>query len=372
MTGTSAAIALAGKGLRVLLLEAEALASRASGRNAGFVITNLAESYASVAARHGRAFARTIWQVNQDNRDRVGQLIRDHGIECSFAQPGSFCAASSPEEAEELRTSAAMMRQDGFDARFLEAAEARETLRFQGIHGALRREGDGQIQPARFVRGLGKAAEGRGVRIHEGTRVTQLRRAGKGWEAQGSGFRVEAEHVLVAANALAPALHPWFADKLLPVRGQVLATEPIPGLEVPGPVYADHGFDYWRAHEGRLILGGQRPIAEDEEVGLEETVNPRIHAALDKLLAQLLPGVKAKVTHRWAGIMDFSIDGFPLVGEVPGEPGLLAAVGFTGHGFGYATVSAEWLATRILEGKDVVPSPFQPGRMLDPASRPKG
>ena len=136
---------------------------------------------------------------------------------------------------------------------------------------------------------------------------------------------------------------------------------------MPGPIYADQGYDYWRLHRGRLVLGGRRPVARGEEVGTDETVHPRVQAALDGLVAELFPGARAEVTHRWAGIMDFSIDGFPWVGPVPGSAGLLGAVGFTGHGFGYATVSAEWLARGILEGRDEVPAVFRSDRAPGPA-----
>lgn len=373
VTGAGCAWALAGRGLRVLLLEAEALAARASGRNAGFVITSLAESYASLARRAGQGFARTIWEVNQQNRERLARLVEELKLDCGFARPGSYCAAASEGEAEALRESARLLRQDGFDFTFLEPEQARGLLGLAGLRGALFRPGDGQIHPARFTRGLAAAAERRGVRVHEGAQVRALERQGGAWRLRGHGFTVEAPWVIVAANALAPRLHPWFADKLIPVRGQVLATAPLPvRVPVPGPVYANHGYDYWRLHEGRLVLGGRRPVAQDEEVGTDEVLNARVQAALDALLRELFPGVEAQVTHRWAGIMDFSIDGFPFVGPVPGESGLLTAVGFTGHGFGYAQMAADWLATRILDGSDEVPEPFRTGRAPLPELRPDG
>jgi glycine/D-amino acid oxidase-like deaminating enzyme len=366
--GASAAWALAGQGLTVAMLEADVLAGRASGRNAGFVLTSLAENYASMAARKGRAFARDVWGVNQENRERVAGLVRELGIDCGFARPGSYCAAADAAEAEQLRRSAGLLRADGFDFAFLEPVEARARLGRPGQHGALFRPGDGQIQPARFTRGLAARAEREGVRVHEGSRVARLAREGSAWALQGDGFALRAPQVIVAANALAPALHTWFASRLKPVRGQVLATAPVPGLRVPGPVYADHGYDYWRAHEGRLVVGGRRPVARGEEVGTEEALHPRVQAALEALARELAQR-PVQVTHRWAGIMDFSLDGFPFVGPVPGEPGLLTAVGFTGHGFGYASVAADWLAARVLHGKDEVPAPFRTERAVEPDPR---
>lgn len=370
MTGASAAWWLSDQGLDVVLLEAGVLAGRASGRNAGFIVSNLAEPYASIAAKAGRATARGLWRVQQDNREEVARLVADLALDCAFARTGSWQCASSLGEAERLRTSARMLREDGFAFGFVEPQEAAGLLGPAGEHGALHRPGDGQIHPARFVRGLAARAEARGVRVHEGAEVARLARGREGWRLEGGGFEVRAPRVVLAANAFAPRLHPWFADKLRPVRGQVLATAPLEGARVPGPVYADQGYDYWRLHEGRVVLGGQRPAARDEERGLDEALNARVQAALDALLARLFPGQRARVTHRWAGIMDFSVDGLPFVGPVPGERGLWTAVGFTGHGFGYATVAARWLAEALLHAKDAVPAPFRTDRVPDPRLAP--
>ena len=52
---------------------------------------------------------------------------------------------------------------------------------------------------------------------------------------------------------------------------------------------------------------------------------------LERHLRQL--GVEEPVTHRWAGTMGFTDDELPLVGAVPGMPGVYVCGGYTGHGF---------------------------------------
>ena len=68
--------------------------------------------------------------------------------------------------------------------------------------------------------------------------------------------KIRADVAIVCTNALAGRLLPFMADKVDPVRGQMLATAPAPRL-FSCPVYADHGYDYWRQDEhGRIALGG--------------------------------------------------------------------------------------------------------------------
>ncbi|MCA1814759.1 MAG: FAD-binding oxidoreductase [Halobacteriales archaeon] len=371
MTGASAAHALAGQGLRVVLLDADRAAGRASGRNAGFCITLLGTPYTELVAKRGRAVARDIIGMNVQNRDRVQQLVRELRIDCAFAATGSYSAAMSEAEAREQERSAALLRADGLAADWV--ADAEQVLGVRGMHGALFRPGDGQIHPARFVRGLVAHSEREGVRVHEGAPVRALERYGDGWALQGPGFLVEAGQALLCTNARAAELAPFFADKLRPVRAQMLATAPIPGLrQPPAPVYADHGYEYWRLHENRLLLGGKRPVARAQEVGHEEILNTQVQAALDAFRAAHLPqAARTPVTHRWAGIMDFSLDGEPYVGAVPGMPGVRAACGFTGHGFGYATRSAELLAAQVLGKREPVPAWLAPDRAVEPGLAPE-
>lgn len=53
--------------------------------------------------------------------------------------------------------------------------------------------------------------------------------------------------------------------------------------------------------------------------------------------------------------MGFSIDGLPLVGALPSAPSVICAVGFTGHGMGFAFGLAKGLAEYLVEGKTSYP-----------------
>jgi hypothetical protein len=54
-------------------------------------------------------------------------------------------------------------------------------------------------------------------------------------------------------------------------------------------------------------------------------------------------------THQWTGIMGFSRDNLPWVGEVPGSAGLFVLAGYTGHGMPNAWLCGKSVATMVLE-----------------------
>lgn len=75
----------------------------------------------------------------------------------------------------------------------------------------------------------------------------------------------------------------------------------------------------------------------------------------DALRARWPLAREARITHRWSGVMGFSPDALPWVGEVPGSPGLWTGFACTGHGWGYWPWAGRTLATLALEDKAEIP-----------------
>lgn len=365
LCGASAAWALSQAGVRVAWLEAGAASSGASGRNAGFILQGTAERYSRAVAIMGRERARAVHQISRDNHRAMAAVAAELGLGCAYLQRGSLQLAGSPEEEGELLESAAMLREDGFSAQVREGQGLAAVYREAGFRVGVHIGDDGELDPAAFVRGVAQAAQARGVALYERSRVTALEAPAPGEvRVHTEAGEVRAQLALVCTNAWAGELVPWLADKVDPVRGQMLATAPAPRL-FDCPVYADHGFDYWRQDpSGRVVLGGWRNLDVEGERGTAERLHPGIQERMSAFLQRFAGMRDVPVTHRWSGTMGFSRDGLPIVGAVPGLPGALAAVGFTGHGFGFAWVCGRALAQLVLEGQSDVADTFRSRRFI--------
>src|SRR5262245_29133515 len=108
IVGLSTAYWLGRAGRRVAVLEAGGLACRASGRNAGFLMTGTPEPYAELAGSIGAAAARALWEVSRENRELLrGELLDSGRVDCGFLPEGSWIAAlAGTGQEEELRASA--------------------------------------------------------------------------------------------------------------------------------------------------------------------------------------------------------------------------------------------------------------------------
>ena len=324
IAGIATAYLLARGGARPIVLEARGVAEGASGRNAGFLLAGVAENFVAASRRYGSAKTLRIWKLTERTRTLVRSLVAELGIDCELRWNGSDQIAGDDAEWSEVAESARLLFARGVKVSVDDAART------------VRHHEDGELHPVRWVRGLAAAAVNAGARIHEDTRVSGV----KDGVVRTSGGTVTAGAVVLCTNAYTAHL----ADsRVQPVRGQMLATAPTrPVFE--RPAYAKRGYQYWRQRaDGRVLVGGWRDMAVDEEVGEDERPTERVQRYLDAFLAE--QGIDAVVTHRWAGTMGFSHDALPYVGRA--GPRLFVCGGFTGHGMAFGPASAEMVATLV-------------------------
>jgi gamma-glutamylputrescine oxidase len=342
ITGCSCALTLASAGKRVRLHEARTIASGASGRNGGFALRGGAMGYDSAREWLGGDEAAAYWRLTEAYVDRTAGLGGD-----AFRRTGSLRLAREDEH-DELRAEYEALREDGFEAEWRD--ELPEPLA-GCFPAALFHPADGVLQPARLVRRLAAAATEAGVEICEHDRVEDLDELG-------------ADTVVAATDGYPSGLLGELEGLIIPTRGQMLATEPIPERLFPLPHYGRHGFDYWHQdEEGRLIVGGFRDADMDSEFTAVEETTPRIQGALDGFVESLL-GRRPRITHRWAGIFGLVPDLMPVAGPVPGREGLWIAGGYSGHGNVLGLMCGDLVARAILGEPQPLLEPMTPARLV--------
>lgn len=379
ITGVAAALWLARAGADVALLEGRRIAAGASGRNGGFLLSGTSESYAVAAERYGRGTARRIWGFNVANRQHAIDLVAEleaQGWWCGYRQEGSLLISATPEELAEHEASFAMLREDGWEAEQLSRADLPERIR-DAYLGAIYYPLDGEIQPARFVRGIAGLARSSGAQLYENSLVTNINRTPNGFDIATEQGTLHARALVLATNAWLPEFGAmlgadWLARTITPTRGQMLSTAPVTERLFACPCYADDGYQYWRQLEdGRLAIGGWRNHSFESEYSSDETPSDDVQPHLVRFLRETLRLPDLQIEHRWAGIMAFSSDHLPLIGPFPGVENCYLAGGYTGHGNAYA-LHAAWELAEMIAGRHPADADlFDPVRFVT-ASAPVG
>jgi glycine/D-amino acid oxidase-like deaminating enzyme len=238
--------------------------------------------------------------------------------------------AVSEEEADHVRDHARALREDGFPGELVEREDLPPALRRTGLVACLT-DHDGALHPARWYRLLAGAAEEAGARICEGSPVrgpVPAPAEGRLVTERGS---VRARHVVVAADGALPALVPEYAGRVRSRRLHMVATEPLPPT-LDRLVYARWGYEYLQQRpDGRILAGGFSDVDADGSYTVSDAGEPLIWDRVEAYLRDDL-GAAGVVSHRWAGVVGYSNDSLPYVGEVPDRPCLYVAGGYSGVG----------------------------------------
>jgi glycine/D-amino acid oxidase-like deaminating enzyme len=356
VAGTFVALLLAEAGVSTVLLEADRLARGASGRNAGFLLADGAETFAEIARDRGRDVAVALRTAGLLTRDQVARIAQDEDV--SLRMRGSLRLAEDPAELADFVATAEAL---GAPLRALGESDLPDAYRGKGFVGGLVDPGDGEMDPLRLVRAVARRAEAEGATIHEGTRVRRIEETRSGVRILAEGGVLDVERAVVAANAWSKELLPD-GPTIRPVRGQMLAARASPAPEWDVPVYARRGADYWRRlADGTLLVGGMRRAGGETEETDDARPTPTVQSRLDEMLAALVPpGARVEVKARWAGTMDFSADGCPRAGLAPNRRRTHVLGGFTGHGMGWGPGVAGLLVDALLGRGAGIPAPFSP------------
>ncbi len=364
IAGVSIAHALAGRGVDVALVERDTVASGASGKNDGQLLLEAAELYSRMSVSKGRAIARDVLRFKVESQDALERFLEGSGLveEVEWLRRGSYFLASTPSEAHELEESARLLVEDGFAAEWHDARTACRRIDAAGFLGGLFAPGDALVNPLRLTRAIARVAAAKGARIIEQCEVLEVRddalvtRRG----------RLGAEIIVLATNA-------WTGELLRqpgwiwPIRGQILATSPLPMFLDVG-CSTNFGYEYWRqSKDGRLVAGGFRWTAEEEEKGTELRVHDAVQRRIEEYILALYRhrAPELRVEQRWCGIMGFSKDGLPFLGPIPGRPTVWLAGGFTGYGMSLGFGFGESIAESIVDGRTRYPqAPFATSRLV--------
>lgn len=344
VTGCAAALRLAEAGKRVRVYDAREVAGGASGRNGGFALRGMPAPFDVTAASVGEADARAMMAWTEGALDTIESLAGD-----AFRRVGSLRIAVDEEERDELRAEFEAIVAAGFAAEWIESFEPPLDARFTA---ALRHLPDGVLQPARWVRRLAAAAVGAGVEIREHERVAALE-------------ELEGTTVIVCTDGYPSGLLGPIEGLIIPTRGQVIATEPVPERLFEIPHYGRHGFDYWHQDEnGRLVAGGFRDVSFETEFTADEDLTEPVQEALRAFVNGLL-GRELRIDYAWAGIFGIVMDFLPVVGRVPGLDNAWVAGGYSGHGNVLGFACGELVARAVLGDGDPLLPHFDPARLLN-------
>lgn len=214
-------------------------------------------------------------------------------------------------------------------------------LGFQGIEALAFNQLEGQLNSAKLVLALQKAVQAKGVQILFNTEVKKFKSHSKGVTIHTNlEAPLESKQFLVCTNGFAQQLIPSL--DVVPARGQVFVTEPIPNLKFKGSYHFDEGYYYFRNLGNRLLLGGARNADFKNEKTFSLETSSKIQKVLEQfMMERILPkgSKKPKIELRWSGTMGMGKIKKPIIQAL--QPNVYCAVRMSGMGVAIAPIVAK-------------------------------
>ncbi|WP_342595995.1 FAD-binding oxidoreductase [Salinicola lusitanus] len=346
VTGCSAALHLAQRGYRVILLEALSVGHGASGRSGGQILPGLGTDMHTVEKALGLSAARDIWEMSREAVRLTAHLVEHHQIPCEMSW-GYLHAAVKPRHVVALRQSQERMARD-FDYHGLEWREGdalREHVVTDAYPAALWEREAGHLHPLNYTLGLARAAQRAGAILHQFSPVVDIQH-GKPANVVTARGRVTADHVVVATNAYGDRLVPAMSGRIMKAANYMIATAPMTEQQAAqvlprNDALSDANFvlDYYRlSRDRRLIYGGEVSYDGRPPQGLE--------ARTDAKIRRLFPVLKEiDIEYRWGGDVAITMNRAPDFGRL--APNVFYAQGYSGHGMALAGLAGQLLGETI-------------------------
>jgi glycine/D-amino acid oxidase-like deaminating enzyme len=358
LTGLSAALHLARKGVSVEVFERDTVAFGASGRNGGMATTGMSIGFRDAIARYGFPSAATYFHTYNDAIDTVEKLVGEEGIDCDFARTGKLNLASKPAHLDGLRkTHEVLAERLGYETELLSASELRSEIGSDHYHGGMVDPKGAGLHVGKFTKGLAESANRMGATIHEKAAVEQVRRvSGTKHELVTSRGTVQADRVLVATSGYTGRPFRWMQLRIAPVGSFIIVTEPL-GKEVcdqllPHRRMASDSKNllyYFRITPDHRLLFGGRARFSMSDPHADEKSGRILRKAMTTVFPQL---ANARIDYCWGGRVDMSMDRMVHAGE---HDGLFYSLGYSGHGVQMATHMGKQMAEYLTGVADANP-----------------
>jgi sarcosine oxidase, subunit beta len=368
--GTSIALQLARRRAgRVVVCEKSHVASGPTGRSSALLRRHYSiELYARMAARSFELYSNF-----EELTGRPAEITR-----CGLVM------AVGPEDAPALRETVAMMQRLGVKVEEVAARDLPRVvpgLSVDGLGAAAWETDTGYGDPASVSQAYAARARELGVEIRQDTHVSGFTVS----RGRISGVRTSAGDLSTAT--VVNAAGPWGAALSravgvdLPIvasRQQLVILRPRTDAAAARPVLVDMvDRAYYRPETGGLVLVGTRnragvsaPVDPD---AFSERVDPDRVAWTAEAAARRFPGfADAEAAGGYASVYDLTPDLHFVIERSPKVPGLVHALGFSGHGFKHSPVIGEMVAELVVDGRVSVvdATPFSSERFADRSGRP--
>jgi gamma-glutamylputrescine oxidase len=333
--------------LKLIILERGILPQGASTKNAGFACFGSPSEMIENIKEVGIAKTMELTSKRYRGVQKIQELF---GKQIDFNDCPSFELFDDKDDFDQTLTHLEMLNANikdslGIENHFLPNNDTVSSNNFSGFKYAIENGQEGSIHSMKLLDELHKNIISKGGKLYFNVNVDSFEEKPSEVLIFTDVFgTIKTRHLSICTNAFTKSLLPDI--KVIPGRGQMLVTKPIPGLKLNGTFHFDKGYFYFRNYQERILFGGGRNLdflTEKTEVFGENRF--LINTLKNYLKTHILPNTPFEIDQTWSGIMAFNSEKEPISKVV--SPRLSYNVCMNGMGVALTPTLAEELAIKI-------------------------
>ncbi|HVZ25198.1 MAG TPA: FAD-binding oxidoreductase, partial [Sediminibacterium sp.] len=330
--GISAAYALIGKGLRVVMLEKNIFGGSSSGKSAGFLTPDSELELSQLLRRFGKAGAADLWQVATTGVEMMASRIKAHQIPCDLQVQDSLFLGIGKSGWEAIREEMASRTTLGFDQTLYTAHELPAIIGSNGYSGAVRYKGTYGVDALLYCQGMKKLLLDHGIEIYEASEVLSV----TDHCVQTHLGSVTAGQVIFCADKLETRLS-HFARNIFHAQTFLSISEPLSDAMVAA-IFPQGRFQCWDSTlvysyfrltgDNRILLGGGDMLTTFAK---NDTHSARVINRVIRDFKEKFPQLKnLRFIQYWPGRIDTTRDLLPTIVKDENAPWLHFVLGCVG------------------------------------------
>ncbi|MEE9198509.1 MAG: FAD-dependent oxidoreductase [Dehalococcoidia bacterium] len=340
-TGCVTAYYLAQEGVKVTLVEREAIGSHASG----FAFGGL--NYYSGAGIPGPVFplAREAFRLHEQ---LFHELLDSTGVDTHYRKGTNVKLAFTDEEVKASQSDLDWQQKEGLPAQLLDGDEARriEPRINEEVVAANRMDDGAAVEAYRLVLALIQAADKLGVTQRHGTVVGIKRTGGRASAVLLESGEIPCDTVVIALGPWSGEATKWldFPVPVEPLKGQILR------LQYDGEPLAC-SMSYQHSYAGSKPDGLVWCGTTEERAGFDEAITSEGMARVMDDALKMVPALAdAQLALQTACLRPLTSDDLPIIGPVPGWEGVYLSTGAGRKGILLSTVMGRAITDLIVQG----------------------
>lgn len=376
ISGISTAYELVTRGLNVVLIEAREILSGETGRTSGHLASDLDDGYAAIAKKHGDDGAKAaadshVWALN-----RVGEIVKQLGIECEYRQLPGYDISQYPRGSKEHSDDMKEIVQDGEKARALGLkTQYKEGFAIKGWNGSIDQrdaviyEGQATFHPTKYLLGLLKFLQQQpNFQCYTYTRAVEIEE--KGVEILGIGHK---DVYITTLDGHTIKCHDAVEATCVPLQKlSIIAEEEyyrtyciairVPKGSVEDCLFYDsaEAYKYVRltecdSNDDYMVVGGG-----DHKVGQGDTLAP--FRELEEWTRQRFPQATT-VDYKWSGQVFEPVDFMAFIGKNQGKKHTYIITGDSGNGLTHGVLAGKLIADEITDQPNPWAKLYSPSRL---------